>query len=277
MTALIPFPCQSAQNLHFETENHFFELHHFGFDRLVVTFEDARLPKERPQRYRQGWGVAPFLKRSASVLAVKPKQCHWYSKPDLAEAFAALRPFLTQYGQVVTYGMSMGGFAALSYADLLGASRVVAMAPQSTYRFVGTRRETRFPASFDWDHSGPQGDAVTGCKGAEVFLLYDRMERTDKWHAHRFQGANIHRIALPYFSHGVPRMLLNIGALGMVVDLVLTGEIDEAALYRLARQRREWAQYQTFLKAKARQHPAHTARVYGLLGEEFRPDPKASA
>jgi len=274
---LVGLPSMAAVNLHLETDSHFLELHHFGFDLLVVTFEDAGSGMERPDRYRTGWGAAPFLRRGVSVLAVKPRRRSFYAPPDLGVAFARMRPFLDRYGALVTYGMSMGGFGALTYADTLGADRVVAVAPKSTYRPISPFAQ-RFADAADWDHSGPLGDAPEGCKTpADVWLLHDRMERQDRWHADRFQGANIRHLGMPYFAHGVPRMLQNVGALGMVVDLIVTGQIDRTALYQKARARREFAQYQNFLYAKARQHRAHMPRLEALLGPDPGHDPAAIA
>lgn len=266
---LVGLRASACVTLQTETAHHFLDLHHYGFDLLVVTFEDAGSGIDRPDRYRLGWGVAPFLRRGVSVLAVKPKQRNFYAPPDLAEAFARMRPLLARYGTRVTYGMSMGGFGATSYADLIGANRVVAFAPKSTYRPIAPFAQ-RFADAEDWDHSGPHGDAPEGCKTpADVWLLYDRMERQDRWHANRYQGGNIRRLCTPYFAHGVPRMLQNLGALSMVVDLILTGRIDSGAFYRKLRGRREFLQYQDLLYAKARQHRRHLPRLEALLG----PDP----
>ena len=263
---LAPHAVQAAVTLHIDTPSAFLEAHLFNYDKLVVTFEDAKLPLNRPDRYREGWGVAPFVQRAVSVLAVKPKTRDWYSGAVLPQTLAEMQPFFQRFGTITTYGMSMGGFAALTFADLIGARRVVTMAPQSTYRSIDGRRESRFPAAFDFDHSGPYGDATEGCRKAEaVWLFHDPLERWDKWHARRFTGPNIRPVGLPFFAHGVPQMLKNVGALSMVADLAGRGEIDLARLHRLARNRRGFGEYQRFLLAKAQRKPGREAWVRRLL------------
>ena len=44
----------------------------------------------------------------------------------------SLKFILEQYEDVLTYGSSMGAFAALTYADHLGATKVIAFCPQSS-------------------------------------------------------------------------------------------------------------------------------------------------
>ena len=261
-----PIKAQVCGNMHFETDEHFLEAHVFSYDRLVITFEDARVPTVRPDRYRQGWGVSAFLKRGVSVMAVKPKQRDWYSSQDLPQTFRHLQPFLSRFGERITYGTSMGGFGALTYADLVGAKRVVAIVPQTLYRAENGIQEDRYVESANWDHSHPFADAAEGCKTPEkVFLLYDPWCRMDAWHVGRLKGANLEHICLPYSSHNTAVLLQYMGGLNLVADLVMTGQIDRAQFYQLYRGRRAYTEYVSALKEVAERHPSVQARLRRIL------------
>src|SRR5689334_6646944 len=45
---------------------------------------------------------------------------HWWQYEDLPLALAAARRFMTPWREIVTYGSSMGGYAAFRYAAPLG-------------------------------------------------------------------------------------------------------------------------------------------------------------
>lgn len=252
-----------------ETGQYFFEWHIWGYERLVVTFEDAMLPPQRPDRFREPWGAAPFWKRRISTLTVKPKRRTWYSDKSIVEGFEQMRPLLDRFRHRYGYGMSMGGFAALTFADLLRLDRVVAMAPQSTYRKVGNRRETRFRDHDQFDHSHPYGDAVDGCRNLpEAWLFFDRFERFDTWHAHRFVGPQFHYVHTPFSAHGVPPMLRDCDALRLLPELLLYGTFDAHDFYQRLRHRRSLTQYQNFLRVCAATRPWLRRRLGALLADD---------
>jgi hypothetical protein len=270
-------PARAYTTVHIESAGHFFEASLFNYGPLVVTFEDARPPYVRPNPLRQGWGVKPFLKRGVSVLAVKPKVRTWYSDPDLADAFRRMAPFFARFTEIMTYGVSMGGFGALAYADLIGAKRVVALAAQTTYRKVDGHVDLRFPGTLDYDHSHPFGDAAEVCRKAEAWLFYDRMDRWDRWQAERMQGANVERVNLPYVGHGVADILAYAGCFDAVVDLILTGKIDRIALAKACRKRRELHGYGKTLNFLTRDRPKLQARVCEIFQiKPWTPTPEDS-
>lgn len=265
--ALAPLACEALPRptlptLHIETPNYFLEANLLGRDTLVVTFERAGPPDIRPDRDRKGWGVGPFLRRGVSVLAVKPKVVDWYTRPDLAEALRRLRPLLSVFGQRVTYGTSMGALAALSHADLLGADRVVALAPQTSIDPALFPDDDRIPQDACWDIAAPYADARGKFEGArQVVVLYDPQEPVDVRHVRRILTPGIEVVKLPFTGHEVPVVLRDVGALDRMVDLCLTGRLDRAALGRALRARRSDPAYLDRLARAAEGRPAFLARI----------------
>jgi hypothetical protein len=58
----------------------------------------------------------------------------WYQYADLPEALSAIRSFAAPWERRVTYGSSMGGYAALRFAAAVGAQRSIAIGPQYSPR-----------------------------------------------------------------------------------------------------------------------------------------------
>src|SRR4051812_18878425 len=70
--------------------------------------------------------------RRESAVHVIPKHDHWYQVEDIWAALAAARDFAAgaQAQRIITYGSSMGAFAAIAFAKELNADLVIAAAPQ---------------------------------------------------------------------------------------------------------------------------------------------------
>jgi hypothetical protein len=265
--ALAPLACKavprpSLPTLHLETEHYFIEANLLGTDTLVATFERAGPPDIRPDRDRKGWGVGPFIRRGVSVLAVKPKVVDWYTRPDLAEALSRLRPLLAGFRQRVTYGTSMGALAALSHADLLAATRVVALAPQTSIDPALFPDDDRIPQDACWNVAAPFADARGRFAGADqVVVVYDPQDPVDRRHVGRILTPSVETVKLPFAGHEVPVVLRDVGALDMMVELCLTGRLDRAALGRALRQRRSDPAYLDRLARAAAGRPARLARI----------------
>ena len=248
----------TSENTLIETPNYFLEA--FSFETtgpFVITFEHAGAPRFRPDGYRPGWGAPVLRKKAISHLSIKPKEVDWYRKPDLSDALAALKDngFFARYDRVITYGGSMGGYAALAYAGTVGADTVIAMNPQSTLDRKLVPWEKRFVMlgqSQDW--SDPRSDAANGCGQArKVYAVVDRRFAADWKHIIRLPAHNLHVLNIPYVEHSVPLHLANMRALGIFIsDIILKDDLDETHFYRLMRNRRHLKRYYNVLKRHPR-------------------------
>ena len=65
-----------------------------------------------------------------NVIGVMPKQKSWFPASSMHAMFAAIESMIAPFKTRIGYGGSMGGYAAIKYANLLDLKRVVALVPQ---------------------------------------------------------------------------------------------------------------------------------------------------
>lgn len=236
---------------------------------LVVTFEPAVVGKADPQLDRPVWGQAFLQRRGHAVLGVKRAVTDWYRSPELHRLFRALQSggWFAGFEQVMFYGPSMGGYAALAFAACAPGCTVLAMHPQSTLapdkvwfdqRFAG-ERATRW-----------QGDLVDGAEGAalarRVYVCYDPWQVKDRLHVQRLPAHNRIDLRLPYVGHATAQALQTLGLLGNVVDQALAGTLDARGFREMARQRVRLADYHVRLA----QRGVHAPRRLRVLEQALQ-------
>lgn len=196
---------------------------------LVVTFEAADMTIDRQDPHRRGFGEDMLVKNGYAVLSVLTSSAHWYRPPALLDAFARpdVKGFIDQFERRHSYGSSMGGFAALAFADLLQISNVVALQPISSLAPELAPWETRFERGRSLDWTGAYRDA---CEGVErvtsIYALFDPVS-ADANHIDRLakvSGDRLRMIPVAGANHAVPRFLLERGLLGKAVLACLRGE-----------------------------------------------------
>lgn len=231
---------------------------------LFVTFEPAGIAQVNRSKYRAGWGEQIFRNMGISCLCVKANASNWYLKPDLAQALTELRPFFDSFGRVITYGGSMGGFGALSYADLIGADTVISINPQSTLDRRIVPWEDRYPVAqeqrldFDQPHADAQGNFTNA---RQVLIFGDRWFWYDNDHVQRLLGPNVTYVNTPFVRHQVPEHLMLMKALTYIVRATLKDQFNPVKFYQLLRARRDLKRYFNVMEKKTENHPARRAIV----------------
>lgn len=221
-----------------------------GSSVLVVSFEPAATGKNEPDLDRPVWGQALLLKRGVSVLGVKRVATDWYRNPELHQAFRALQGagWFGRYAQVLFYGSSMGGYAALAFAACAPGCSVLAFSPQSTLAPERCWFDQRFagPRGKRW-----RGDLVDGADGAEaarrVYVCYDPYQVKDRLHVQRLPAHNRVDLRLPFVGHTTVQALAAMRQLRPVFDQALAGTLDAAGFRQIARGRSGLADYHALL------------------------------
>lgn len=226
----------------------------YGRGLLVISFEHAA-GDDQANAYRHGWGARIFRHRQISHLCIKPKAQHWYLQPGLPEALTALRDsgFLGKFKRRMTYGSSMGGFAALVFADLLQADTVLALSPQTTLDPAKVPWEHRFKQARNQDWTGPNSDAVgRSIKVRDVCVVYDPHDPGDMAHIDRLDQNNLVHIRAPYLGHGIGAPLGQLGYLDPLLRMVLRDELDLIRIADKLRNRRSLPRYYDLMLKKPR-------------------------
>ena len=238
-----------------ETEHYVLEGYFYTTRRLMITFEHASENPNRGDVFRYGWGSKRFRAQRMSHLCVKPKSSDWYRNPDLAEALGSLRDsgLFDQFETIVTYGGSMGGFAALAYADLVKATTVLALNPQTTLDLSKVPWEDRFQEAQLQDWSGPYSDAVGLSSNAQkVLCVYDPFTRKDAMHIARLRQPNLVHVRAPFLGHGIAQPLADVGALWRLVTWAKSDEIDLPEFRKVIRARKDLPRYLELLTRQPR-------------------------
>ena len=71
-----------------------------------------------------------LIKYQYSVIGVMPKQKSWFPKASMVELAKVILPIIQRFKNIVGYGGSMGGYAAIKYSNLLNMNRIIAFVPQ---------------------------------------------------------------------------------------------------------------------------------------------------
>ena len=222
---------------------------------VVFTFEAAGEPFQSPDIYRHGWCSVLFRRWGVSHVSVKPKVVDWYRKPDLLAALLDLRSngFLALFDRVITYGGSMGGYAAIAYADILQADTVLAINPQTTLSPDLVPWENRFSIGLNEDWSTTESDAAANCLAVRsLYVVVDRRFHMDWGHVVRLSGHNLKVLNLPFLRHHLPAHMVGMKVLMPLLQSVLQGDADVSEFHRGAKRRRDLAVYYDNLAAHPR-------------------------
>lgn len=213
----------------------------------VVTFGNyVDVPTEQPK----GFGEAFLDQHGIDAVHVVGRGNDWYQYDEMPEVLAAIRAAVGGDRRVLTYGSSMGGYAALRFAGALGAAGAIAISPQYSLdpeavpferRWRPEARRIRFRPWPD-DHP-PPGIVFYDPHGP------DRLH-VDLWSA----GRDLVRVAIPYAEHPAATFLAETGLLGSTVLDIVADRFDPASLLREARKRRR--QSGKYWITLARQQPA---------------------
>lgn len=203
-------------------------------DRWVVTFDHYAIG---PGFDRPGFGEAYLRSEGISAIHVMGRAEDWYQYPDMAAALATVRAATTGAERVVTYGSSMGAYAALRFADAVGATDVLALSPQYSIDPKVAPQELRWTQDAKRIQWRPELGGPMSCS-ARPIIIFDPTG-PDRWHGERIeQDLNCRAIRLPYTAHPVTTYLGDVSLLGPLLRNVLAGDFDPRSFQREARRRR---------------------------------------
>lgn len=191
---------------------------------VFVTFDSLGdpLPPDRA-----GFGEAFLAKQGFETYHVLHTTNAWYQYPQMRQALEEVRARIGPARAVITYGSSMGGYAAFRFSGVLQAARVIAFSPQYSVdpaRVPWERRWRKFAASLPmfWDRL-PLG------AGAEMFLFYDPRS-PDRRHARLMaREMKTHHVRLPHGGHPCIAQLHEMKLLGPTIRAIAAGTFDATA------------------------------------------------
>lgn len=225
---------------------------------VFVTFESFNLDHKQG---RPGFGEGFFASRGFTAYHFLPSANVWYHYEEMAEALARVRADIPPGTRVITYGMSMGGYAAYRFSGPLEADAVIAFSPQYSvdpWRVWWERRWASAGKSLIWDRQKPRREAAK-------YVFYDPLnqDRRHIWFLKREAALELVRI---YFSgHASIIYVQECGFLESVVLDIAGGSFDIPAFERRLWQRRLASS--TYEKVRRRKRTGIFRRLRYLLIE----------
>ncbi|MDB5420818.1 MAG: hypothetical protein JWR59_765 [Brevundimonas sp.] len=223
--------------------------------RWIVTFDNYGLG---PGFDRQGFGEAFLISQNVSAIHIMGCNDDWYQYPEMDEACAAVRAAVADAECVMTYGSSMGGYAALRFAKAIGAHAILALSPQYSIQREHIPQETRWQedaeriAWQDFSHHAIDTDA-------KAFVILDP-KGPDRWQGIKIaQDTQATLIELPHTSHPVSTYLSEVGLLTPIVMKCLNDDLDPIWLRK--ESRRLSRRSGIYLALLARSQPAWRPRT----------------
>ncbi|QNE33034.1 hypothetical protein F1C10_14650 [Sphingomonas sp. NBWT7] len=224
---------------------------------LIITFGSLT---DDPSPDRAGFGE-DFLRRARiDAVHVINRSNRWYQYPDMADALAHVAATARLYDRAITYGSSMGGYAALRFAAGCGADTAVALSPQISVD----------PRVVPWERRWQPDVARTRfaeaplVPAARQYVFYDPRVAGDARHASSIAAAGATTL-VPVVGGGHPvgALLVETGALQAALRQIIAGTFDPAAMLRQVRHARRASQHHHFVLAKrcAARHPERSIRL----------------
>lgn len=203
------------------------DYHDGGHPISIVTFESRNkdISSVVPSAFSTGYGRGVFAPLGLNEFLVKRSRNHWYQTEEIEEVIELIREH-AKGTSIITYGGSMGGMAAVSFANKLEAKKFIALSPLYDIEPGGEVEDNRWPeegANIDFRYNYIR----TGeCRQAQGYVFYCP-DSVDVDHARcieRMTEATI--VPLEYGGHPVSFFLNDTYKLKRLVSEIARDEFD---------------------------------------------------
>lgn len=213
----------------------------------VVTFSSLT---DDPRLDRPGFGETMLKRHGIDAIHVINRTNIWYQYSELPDALQAIASATANYERIITYGSSMGGYAAIRFAGAIGAGTAIAISPQYSVSPQLAPFETRWRIltrniQFIHENAGP------ACGAVAPIVFYDPRDR-DAEHFGLIARAypRTGGVRLPHAGHPAGAYLNEVGLLAAAVLDIVHGKFDPAVLEQTARTRRRLSGQYLFTLAR---------------------------
>ncbi|WP_134325431.1 MULTISPECIES: hypothetical protein [unclassified Pseudomonas] len=203
-------------------------------DFMLVTFGDLANLASGASFYA---GV-PVRKLGLTCIGFMAKNPNWYPKKSVAKAVASIGEYFTGVKEVIAYGGSMGGYAAIKYSAALNATAVAAFCPQWTIdKGECNGRNPGYQEHFKNDMAG-MGIRPEDVSGS-LYVFFDPTHENDKYHAERISSMSTQAKHIPIRSVGHHVTSVLAGTDNMISILNMIRSNDYLGLRRLSNKIRK--------------------------------------
>ncbi len=241
----------------------------FDSSACVVTFDSYSDDRGLD---RQGFGEGFFRYRGIDAIHVIGRENDWYQYAEMPAAAAAAAELTRGYERVLAYGSSMGGYAAIRFGGIAGATVALAISPQ----FSIDPRTARFERRWKYDSHRIDFSLERTLKAPFIdtaYVVYDPHD-ADRLHADLFRRrTRVIDVRLPNAGHPATGAIADAGLLNELVLDVINDRLDVAEMKRRMLQAHEGSpQFHYVMSSRARGRRArlaHAARAAAMAPGEF--------
>lgn len=204
---------------------------------IVVTFDSFT---NVPDLDRASFGEHFLAREGIDAVHVVNRLNRWYQHEEMAEVLAIVAAATRGYDRVFTYGSSMGGYAALRFARMLGADAAIALSPQ----FSVDPRVVPWESRWQPDIAQIRFDELPFAPAARQYVFFDPRDAADNRHAAMIAAAGpTVAVTLPNAGHPVGALLAETGALQWGLRAIIADTFDERGLRQQVRAGRRKSQH----------------------------------
>lgn len=231
-----------------------------GGSDLVCTFScmDYDCSMER------GWGSIPLSKIGISSLELVCRENTWFPSAAFdGDTQCTILKVAAKYSRVLNYGFSMGGYGALKYSKMFGATHVLALSPQSSIWIGDTwkfdRRLCHLFVEEIHAFMSIKSDEISGF----VICAYDPYVPSDAGHIDYLasQRPDINRVKTPWVGHETIDLFSSTEFLQSAIDAIFDRDVDRLRS----------------LVSIRRREPGNRRRLLGLLNGLIAKKPECAA
>lgn len=206
---------------------------------LVISFSPL-VDEKQSVSAEHGFGKTFFQSKKISCIYVIPTWNHWYQYEYVKDAINIVKTVVPNFKKVIIYGVSMGGYAALKYADYLQAANVISISPQAVIAPPLADFDHRF--SQFWEKIEYKSDSWLLEKASPIktTVFFDRHHDLDNKHAQIISRNLRHcqMVSLPFSGHEVFAVLNESGILSDFIFSLINKDSPISDLLQLYRKNR---------------------------------------
>lgn len=183
-----------------------------------------------------GWGAAAVESLALSGLYFTCGGNDWWQYPEMLDALEKAAEIARRYETVIVYGASMGGYAAIRFSSYVGATTVLAIAPQYSMR------PDRVPFEARWSS---EQKGINFCidesptTSGKIIVIYDPANCHDRMHVELIRSQIvIDELRLRHSGHTVPDTLNQMKLLKLLLQEVSRGTFSAQKFAQEFRERR---------------------------------------
>lgn len=235
---------------------------------VIVTFGSYT---NVPDLDRPGFGEEFLRHARIDAIHVINRYNRWYQHPDTREALSAVAEVARGYDRAITYGSSMGGYAALRYAVPCRADTAIAISPQHTVNPRLAPWETRWQP----DVARTVFAEPPYVPAPSQYVFFDPRVKLDARHVAAIARAGrTITIPIPFAGHPVGALLAETGALQAAIRSIIARDFDPRDIRAQIRRERRASQHSYFILAR-HAAPRRPALAERLLAEAAAIEPES--